>query len=154
MLPHRWRTPSSLTISAKMSDSLQVLRNGIDRKWDGVDNGIWVKPNSDAITYTWKKPVNLNGARIIFDSNLKVKSKRMPKFEALTERVKMPAMMAKSFRIEARVNGQWTTVYEDANNFLRLRKVFFNPVKADGMRLIVNETWGAETAHVFALDAL
>ena len=154
MLPHRWRTPSSLTISAKMSDSLQVLRNGIDRKWDGVDNGIWVKPNSDAITYTWKKPVNLNGARIIFDSNLKVKSKRMPKFEALTERVKMPAMMAKSFRIEARVNGQWTTVYEDANNFLRLRKVFFNPVKADGIRLIVNETWGAETAHVFALDAL
>ena len=63
-------------------------------------------------------------------------------------------MMAKSFRIEARVNGQWTTVYEDANNFLRLRKVFFNSVKADGMRLIVNETWGAETAHVFALDAL
>ncbi len=154
LLPHRWRKPSDLTMSAKMADSLQVLRNGIDRRWENVDNGIWVAPNAETITYTWKKPVELSGARIIFDSDLKVRSKRMRKLEATTELVNFPAMMAKDFKVEARVGGKWQTVYTDKDNYLRLRKVSFDKVKADALRLVVTSTWGAPYAHVFAFDAL
>jgi len=154
LLPHRWRKPSDLTMSAKMTDSLQVLRNGVDRRWENVDNGIWVAPNTETITYTWKKPVELSGARIIFDSDLRVRSKRMRKLEATTERVDFPAMMAKGFKVEARVGGKWQTVYTDNENYLRLRKVMFDKVKADAMRLVVTSTWGAPNAHVFAFDAL
>ena len=39
-------------------------------------------------------------------------------------------------------------------NFLRFRKVFFAPVEADAMRLVVSEAWGGGKAHVFALDAI
>jgi hypothetical protein len=141
-------------MSAIMADSLQVLRNGIDRRWENVDNGIWVAPNAETITYTWKKPVELSGARIIFDSDLKVRSKRMRKLEATTELVNFPAMMAKDFKVEARVGGKWQTVYTDKDNYLRLRKVSFDKVKADALRLVVTSTWGAPYAHVFAFDAL
>ena len=154
LLPHRWRKPSPLTMSARMEDSLQVLRNGIDRRWEEADNGIWVAPGAETVTYTWKKPVELTGARLIFDSNLKTRSKRMRKLEATTERAELPPMMAKSFRLEARVGGKWQTVYTDEENYLRLRKVTFGKVKADALRLVVTSTWGAPHAHIFAFDAL
>ena len=36
---------------------------------------------------------------------------------------------------------------------LRLRKVAFNPVDADALRLVVTEAWGGGKAHVFSFDA-
>lgn len=156
MLPYRWRKPSELTMSARLAaDSLAVLRNGIDRKWDGTDNGIWVAAEEPLIEYSWKKPVTISGARIIFDSDLKYRGKRMRKLEATTERVKMPEMMARGFRIEALVGKEWQTVYEDSNNILRFRDVkFAAPVSAKALRLVITSTWGAPKAHVFALDAI
>ena len=43
--------------------------------------------------------------------------------------------------------------YEDGLNILRLRKVSFDPVDVDALRLVVAETWGGGKAHVFAFDA-
>ena len=154
MLPYRWRTVSDLTASAKVAEEIEVLRNGIDRKWQGEDNGVWVAPNENTITYTWKKPVTVSGARMIFDSDLKVRSKRMRKLEATTERVEIPKMMTKGYRVEALVDKEWKTLYSEDNNYLRLRKVSFEPVKTKQLRLVVTETWGAEKAHIFAFDAL
>ena len=154
MLPYRWRKVSELTASAKLAEDIEVIRNGIDRKWQGADNGVWVAPNENTITYSWKKPVTISGARMIFDSDLKVRSKRMRKLEATTERVQIPPMMTKSFKIEALVGKEWKTVYSDDDNYLRLRKVTFEPVETKQLRLVVTETWGAEKAHIFAFDAL
>lgn len=79
----------------------------------------------------------------------------MRKLEATTERVKMPEMMARSFRIEALVGKEWQTVYEDSNNILRFRDVkFAAPVSAKALRLVITSTWDAPKAHVFALDAI
>ena len=156
MLPYRWRKPSALTLTSTTSEANMVLRNGIDRQWDGADNGVWVAPGEESIVYNWKKPVTISGARIIFDSEFKYRSKRMRKLEATTERVEVPRMMTKDFRIEAKTGkGEWTTVYEGKGNYLRLRKIQFEkPVKANALRLVVDSTWGAEKAHVFAFDAL
>jgi hypothetical protein len=68
----------------------------------------------------------------------------------------MPKMLAKGFRIDARVGGEWKTVFADNLNIMRFRKVSFRPVDADALRLVVTEAWGGagEKAHVFALDAL
>lgn len=154
MLPYRWRKPSELTMSATTADSNLPLRNGIDRKWDGEDNGVWVAPGDESIVYSWKKPVELTGVRLIFDSDFKYRSKRMRKLEATTERVEMPKMMAKGFKVEAKVKNEWITLYEDTDNYLRLRHIKFDePVKAKELRLVVTSTWGAEQAHIFAFDA-
>ena len=154
MLPYRWRQVSALTASAKVDPAIEVIRNGIDRDWDGADNGVWTAPGEGVIEYSWKKPVTVSGARMVFDSVLKERGKRMRKLEATTERVDMPAPMAKDFRIEAWMDGGWQTVASCTGNWRRLVKVGFEPVKTKKLRLVVTETWGAEKAHVFAFDAL
>ena len=164
MLPFRWRKVSALTASAKVAPELEVLRNGIDRMWNKVDNGVWVVPTRGAsatagacpeplVMYEWKRPVRLSGARIVFDSEFKTRNKRMRKLEATQERKNLPKMLAKGFRVEVRVGGAWRTVAEDAANWRRLRQLAFDPVEADALRLVVTETWGGEKAHVFAFDA-
>ena len=155
MLPYRWRKPSALTLSARTAEANEVLRNGIDRSWDGADNGVWLAPGEETVEYSWKKPVTLSGVRLVFDSMFKVRSKRMRKLEATTERVSVPAPIAKSYRIEVKLKkGPWTTVYECPLNYLRLNKIAFEPVQATSVRLVVTDTWGAEKAHVFAFDVL
>ena len=154
MLPYRWRQVSALTASAKVDPAIEVIRNGIDRDWDGADNGVWTAPGEGVIEYSWKKPVTVSGARMVFDSVLKERGKRMRKLEATTERVDMPAPMAKDFRIEAWMDGGWQTVASCTGNWRRLVKIGFEPVKTKKLRLVVTETWGAEKAHVFAFDAL
>ena len=153
MLPYRWRKVSDLTLKA--SGVPENLLNGIDRKREDGDNGVWMNPGDEtSVVYTWKKPVTLSGARLVFDSELKVRSKRMRKLEATTERAPMPSVMARGFHIDVLVKGKWQTVYSDSENILRLRKVSFTPVKASAMRLVVDSTWGADQAHIFAFDAL
>lgn len=154
MLPYRWRKPSALTLSARTSEACEALRNGIDRKWDGVDNGTWVDPDEAKIEYSWKKPVTVSGVRLVFDSLFKIRSKRMRKLEATTERVEMPWMMPKAYRVEARIDGDWKTVYECPFNYKRLNKVSFEPVSTDAVRVIVTETWGGGKGHVFAFDVI
>ena len=153
MLPYRWRKVSPLTLSAM--NVPENLRNGIDRTRDDGDNGVWISPgDEEGILYQWKRPVEFNAVRLVFDSGLKVRAKRMRKLEATTERSPMPPMMARGFRLDVRVKGKWQTVYEDGENFLRLRKVAFSPVKADAVRLVVTSTWGADQAHVYAFDVI
>ena len=54
---------------------------------------------------------------------------------------------------DARIGGEWKTVYSDDLNILRFRKVSFAPVDADALRLVVTESWGGGKSHVFAFDA-
>lgn len=154
MLPFRWRKVNSLTRSAKTAAENEPLRSGIDR-WTSKksENGTWVEPGAETIVYEWDSPQRISGARIVFDSVMKGTTKRMMKLEAEETRVKMPAPLAKVFRVDARVGGEWKTVYEDGLNILRLRKVAFDPVDADALRLVVTEAWGGGRAHVFAFDA-
>ena len=154
MLPYRWRKVSSLTSAAKCADGVAALKNGIDRGYNGEDNGVWTEPGEEKIVYSWDSPQRISGARLVFDSNMTFRGKRMRKLEATTERAKMPEMMAKGFRVDVRTGGKWKTVFSDGMNILRFRKVAFAPVEADAMRLVVTEAWGGGKAHVFALDAL
>ena len=152
MLPYRWRKVSALTAAATCAEDVAVLRNGIDRNYGGKDNGVWVAPNETTMTYFWASPQRISGARLVFDSEMTHRGKRMRKLEATTERVEMPKMLAKAFRIEARIGGEWKRVYSDDLNILRFRRVSFAPVEADALRLVVTETWGGGKAHVFAFD--
>ena len=154
MLPFRWRKVSALTEEASCAPETEVLRNGIDRAYGSEDNGLWLKAGDESAVYTWTAPRRLSGVRIVFDSEMSHRGKRMRKLEATTERAELPKMLAKGFRIDARVDGAWRTVFADAENILRLRRIAFSPIEADALRLVVESTWGGGPAHVFALDAL
>ena len=144
------------------------MRNGIDREWEGQDNGVYTLPGEVNLTYQWDAPVTVSDVRFIFDSDLKVRGKRMRKLEATTERVEMPSEMARDFVVQVRVPaknkkerklfasdavaGEWVTVAQVKDNYKRLVKISFDPVQTDAVRIVVEKTWGAERAHVFAFD--
>lgn len=168
MLPYRWRQVNELTKSAKTLAENEPMRNGIDREWDGNDNGVYTAPGNTNLTYTWDKVVTLSEVRLILDSDLKVRGKRMRKLEETTERVKMPSEMARDFHIQVRVPatnkkqakefaanptaGEWKTIATVNDNFRRLVKLPIDNIKTDGIRLVVDKTWGADKAHIFAFD--
>ena len=92
----------------------------------------------------------------------------MRKLEATTERKEMPSEMVKAFKVQVRVPattrkqsklnaadpaaGEWQTVAEVKDNFRRLVKLPIDAVQTDAVRIVVDETWGAEKAHIFAFD--
>ena len=168
MLPYRWRKIYPLTAAAKTLAENEPMRNGIDREWDGNDNGVYAAVGEKHLTYTWDKPITASGVRFIFDSDLKVRGKRMRKLEETSERSSMPSEMAREFRVEVRVPatnrkaqkmnakspeaGEWKTVATAKDNYRRLVKLDFDAVQTDAVRIVVDKTWGAEKAHIFAFD--
>ena len=168
MLPYRWRQISPLTASAKTLAENEPMRNGIDREWEGEDNGVYTAVGETNLTYTWAKPITAAEVRFIFDSDLKVRGKRMRKLEETLERAKMPSEMAREFEVQVRIPatnkkqakeyaanpnaGEWKSVATVSENFRRLVKLSFDAVETDGVRIVVKKTWGAEKAHIFAFD--
>ena len=167
MLPYRWRQIYPLTAAAKTLAENEPMRNGIDREWDGNDNGVYTAVGATNLTYTWDKPITASEVRFIFDSDLKIRGKRMRKLEETAERAPMPSEMAREFHIQVRVPatnkkqakahanpsaGEWKTVATVKDNFRRLVKLQFDAVETDGVRIVVDKTWGAEKAHIFAFD--
>ena len=168
MLPYRWRQVNELTKSAKTLAENEPMRNGIDREWNGEDNGVYAAVGATNLTYTWEKPITASEVRLIFDSDFKVRGKRMRKLEETTERIPMPSEMAREFHIQVRVPaankkqakeyaanpaaGEWKTVTTVKDNFRRLVKLPFDAVETDGVRIVVDQTWGADKAHIFAFD--
>ena len=172
MLPGRWRKVSKLTEECEVKLKLkrkveveeggegegegEVLKNGIDRNYDGKDNGVWLGAG-EAITYRWKEAKTISGVRMVFDSIMQcqnVYDKRMRKLEATTEYEKLPPPLVKAFVLEAEANGKWVKIAEDEENHQRLRRLYFPLVEATALRFTVKSAWGGEKAHVFAMDAL
>jgi hypothetical protein len=168
MLPYRWRKIYPLTAAAKTLAENEPMRNGIDREWEGKDNGVYAAVGETHLTYTWDKPITASGVRFIFDSDLKVRGKRMRKLEETTERIPMPSEMVRDCQIQVRVPatnkkqaklqaanpeaGEWKTVATVKDNFRRLVKLDFDEVETDAVRIVVDKTWGAPKAHIFAFD--
>ena len=96
----------------------------------------------------------VSAARFIFDSDLKVRGKYMRKLEGTTYYCEMPSEMVKDFHVEVLVGKEWKTVAEVSDNWRRLCTVSFDPVSTKGLRIVVDSTWGAAKAHVFAFDAI
>ena len=168
MLPYRWRKIYPLTATAKTIAENEPMRNGIDREWEGKDNGVYAAVGEKHLTYTWDKPIKASGVRFIFDSDLKVRGKRMRKLEETTERIPMPSEMVRDCQIQVRVPaanrkpqkeyaknpeaGEWKTVATIKDNYRRLVKLDFDAVETDAVRIVVDKTWGAPKAHIFAFD--
>ncbi len=144
------RASQAATLAAS-SGGAELLRNGIDRALGDADNGWWGGAG-DWVEYRFASPTHLTQARFTFDSNLK-SVKRMPcSYPKKGNHVHIPAMMTRSFDIEALdESGQWVCAAQVRNNYQRLVKVALN-VTTQAVRMVVRESWGAEKVHVFAFD--
>ena len=174
-LPHYRRKISKLCQTAALDSPAgnpEALRNGIDRRYAGTDNGFFGKLNQP-ITYSFGKKVKLSSFRLITDSDLdrefvegnpNLVKIPMPLFHAQSYNgtsFGFPACMLKKFRLEIpSADGGWKSVYEKDNNIMRLVRGTLN-VETEAIRLVPQETWasarlyhtyGSGSIHLFAFE--
>lgn len=175
-LPWNVRKISSLSSGAKLTASNgnpETLRNGIERAFGRNENS-WNGMNGDWIEYSFKNQTDINGVRIVFDSNLnrmirkqKLSGKQvngdgdpaavatremMCCYPLETEPKTVPETLVKAFRIEAKdINGNWNVVYSEKNNYQRLIKADLK-VETSAIRLIPESTWGSEKVKIFSWE--
>jgi hypothetical protein len=153
-LPGVLRPRSELAWLAELGGggkNLEALRDGLERDREN-ENHAWETPLGAAVEYLWKEPVNLTGARLVFDSNL-ANEKRMPcSYPQKGGSHRVPGSLVRAFRLETRyATGVWKKIYSCDNNYNRLVAV---PVSASatGLRLVPESTWGADGARIFAFE--
>ncbi len=165
-LPWNIREVQKLTRNAELSASEsdpEPLRNGQDRPIGDNDNGFEMAP-SGWIEYAFNKPQKISHTRIIFDSNLNrgitahltnfhYDLLDMRCYYPLNQKQwEVPKSLVKSFRIEAcGTDCHWKTIFRESNNYQRLVRVPLD-IEATAVRLVPEETWGAETVHLFSWD--
>jgi hypothetical protein len=148
-LPGRNRPVDELSLGATC-DAPDVL-SGIDRPSKEAYNG-WKTALGQPLTLTLSSTRDFAGVRVVFDSNLGDR-KRMPcSYPQKYDRHSMPATLAKSFTLEVRRDGQWSSL-GTFNNAQRLRYIN-TPARGDAIRLRITEAWGGSESCVHALEVV
>jgi hypothetical protein len=93
-----------------------------------------------SLELAWDTPQRFNRMEICFDTNMN-RRVRLPLF-------RYPECV-KDYRIECRVNGTWTTLHEEHDNYQRRRVHNFDAVNADQLWLTVLATNGVPEARVY-----
>ncbi|MFC1606476.1 FAD-dependent oxidoreductase [Candidatus Latescibacterota bacterium] len=173
-IPWNSRSIPALSQAAEISASEgdpEMVRSGVDRPIDNNMNRLEL-PAGGWIEYVFERPVIINEVRLVFDSDLNrgirttrdpnvlkdtdpaaVTVKEMKCYFALNqEKLKVPECMVKSFRIEVvDEGGNRRTVYNETNNYQRLVRIPVE-VKAANVRIVIEESRGAEKVGIFAFD--
>lgn len=152
-IPFAKRKISALSLAAKVSD--EALRNGIDRSLGEEDNGVRVKLGDDC-RYEFAKPETVRSVRIVFDSDFS-DVKRMRNIEGIPENDalrRLPATLARDFRVEVLSAGKWTPVLSVKENRKRYLRLDFAPASTEAVRLVPETSWSsdADSVHVFAFE--
>ncbi|HEX8833708.1 MAG TPA: FAD-dependent oxidoreductase [Abditibacteriaceae bacterium] len=132
---------------------VSVLIDGLDRD-RGDELHAWEGSPGSSVEYRWENPVEIAGARLVFDSNLS-NEKRMPtSYPQKGDKNRVPDSLVKKFRLETLdAGGNWIVAHRDDENYQRLVRVPVG-VHTTALRLVVEETWGAGTARIFAFEPL
>ncbi len=147
-------------ITTSDGESAEVLRNGIDRPVDGVDNGYYCEKGG-WIEFSFDEPRTIEEIRFVFDSDLRnERDGRMVSYyepaadEGKTTRVTpVPESMTREYRIEIQTGTDRRIHIEEKNNYQRLRRHRIGS-EIQAVRFVPVETWGTERAHLFAIDLL
>jgi len=130
-----------------------LLLDGMDR--DRKDEGhAWEGALGESVGFQWSQRVKIDGARLVFDSNLNL-GKGMPlSYPSAKGEYSLPGSLVKAFQLEALDDaGEWSTIYRANQNNQRLVTVPL-ATEARGLRFVAEETWGDPTARLFAFEPL
>jgi hypothetical protein len=155
-LPGINRPISQLASSATIATTgagAELLLDGLER--DRPDeNHAWTGMAGSTIEMHWNEPVQIDGVRLVFDSNLN-NAKQMPcTYPQKGDRIKVPKSLVKQYRIEALgEDGRWSCVFHECNNYQRLIQNPLN-IHTRGLRLAVEDSWGDEEIRVFSFEPI
>ncbi len=150
-----WHVRQISAKSTKASCSSPIVINGIDR---GDDN-CWVGKSGDYIEFSFENATDINGVRLVFDSNLNrsfdgCEEHNMPCCYPLIEtHYQIPETLIKTYSIECVAADGKTIRYDFDNNHQRFVINNFN-VSVKSVRFIPKETYGAPEFRVFAFEII
>ena len=132
-----------------------VVCNGYDRK----NENLWIGNKGDYIEFVFNEPQYINELRIIFDSDLNRNYvewldrsfQQMPHIYPLGEtRFRLPETLIKKFKIVV-CNEKNEVSEKSYENHLRFVKIEVNQ-SVKFIRLIPEETWGADGFRIFSVE--
>ena len=158
-LPWHAKEINELTKSAKVESNGEYtdnLFNGHERNFGETENG-WIGNKGDYVSFTLDAPKKVDHVRFVFDSFLNRKPvgnyhhNSDANVRLNREPIVPPYTLVKEFDITVKLADGTEEVIKVPNNYQRLVKV---PVgkEVTEVKVNFNETWGAEKAHVFAVE--
>jgi hypothetical protein len=146
--------PDVARYSASTGDP-EVLRDGIDRRQDGVPHR-WEGKAGDWIAVRWDTPTAIGRMRLVGDSALH-RTKRMPcSYPRPGHNVRLPPTLPRNLRIEADDGaGGWRMITRICDN--RRRCLIWRPPEplvATALRVVIEQSWGDTPDQPVGLFAL
>ena len=141
---------SVLTKSARLVTSRgsgEPLRDGI-RRQVGSDPHAWVARPGDHAAYLFDSPQRLRRVTLVLDSAMD-KLIQMSYHQADDALTAPPAVTPRAFRIQSLSGNSWRDVSRVADNYQRLVRLSVDLV-TQGIRFVLDETWGAPDSRVYA----
>ncbi|NUQ00420.1 MAG: FAD-dependent oxidoreductase [Armatimonadetes bacterium] len=162
-----WQVRAVPTVSQKAALTASAgdpepLRDGVDRPRSEAEHA-WSGQPGDWVEYRFAAPTVLSEARLVFDSDLNRRGKNMPccfakdpNWHSIPCAASLlqgaPESMTRAFRLEAQqADGAWVTAAAVVDNHQRLVQCRLEG-EVTAVRLVVEATWGAERARLFAFD--
>ena len=109
---------------------------------DGSCTHAWrsdpTKPFPQTIRLDFPNPITAREVRIIFDSGLTFERVMWPN----------PKMMVKDYSLWGLADGKWRKLAEVKDNMRRLQVHSFDGLKVTAVKVQVDATWGAPSAHI------
>jgi hypothetical protein len=149
-LPWVTQTYSDLTRKADLSASRgdpASVRDGVNRPVGDVGHR-WPCHKGDYLTYSFDGERVVKQVTLVVDSALD-KNVAMSYLQRDDQLTHVPAVMPRTFRIETLRNGTWRTLRRVQNNVQRLVRVPIGQA-TQGIRWVLEETWGSELTHIYA----
>jgi hypothetical protein len=150
-LPWVEQNYTALTLKADLSASRgdpSPVRDGLNRPVDDVEHR-WLCHKGDHLAYRFDGERAIEQVTLVLDSALD-KNVAMSYHQRDDQLTHVPDVMPKTFRIETLgSDGAWHTLHRVQNNYQRLVRV---PVgrATQGIRFVLEETWGSETTNIYA----
>lgn len=133
-----WHKRKLPELAEKARCSSEIIRNGFDR---GEEN-LWVGKENDFIEYTFDTDIQVNGIRLVFDSDLNRKYHNMPcNYPLVQTDFRLPETLIKEYKIQGfGENGEVKEIHvcDNHQRFVRhsvdwrVRKIRFIPLKTFG----------------------
>jgi hypothetical protein len=142
----------SVFASSTSSGDVRLLFDGVSRdEFDEVHH--WKSEGLKAlVTLEWVKPVSISKIVVKCDTNVK-RNIMMLKYyrEDKSYTHSVPVELVKSLDAEVLIDGIWQNVGRFNQNKKRLIKFDFDQIKTSSIRIIINETYGANDVKLFEL---
>ncbi len=140
----------ALTREAQLTASRgnpEPVRDGFNRPIGETVHG-WLCRPGDQLAYVFEGARMVEDVSLVLDSALD-QNVAMSYHQRDDQLTHVPDVMPKAFRLEILTDGEWHVIHQVRNNYQRLVRLSVGQV-VEGVRFVLDETWGSDTTYVYA----